>query len=78
MEAALRIKTKVLPGSKIEISDPDLVVGEAVDVIVVVPGKGKRRRALKDILQSSTLPQRKTTAEEVDRRIQEERDSWDR
>ena len=34
MQKALHIKTTVLPGGKIEIVDPELPVGESVDVIV--------------------------------------------
>ena len=34
MQKALRIRTTVLPGGKIEIVDQELSVGESVDVIV--------------------------------------------
>ena len=34
MQKALHIKTTVLPGGKIEIVDPELPVGESVDVVV--------------------------------------------
>ncbi len=42
MEAALHIKTKVLPGKKIEVTAPDLIEGEAVEIFVVFPGPGRR------------------------------------
>jgi hypothetical protein len=35
MEAALRIRTTVLPGHRIEIASPELPDGKAVDVFVV-------------------------------------------
>ena len=34
MQKALHIKTTVLPGGKIEIVDPELPVGESVEVVV--------------------------------------------
>ena len=34
MQKPLRIRTTVLPGSKIEIVDPELPVGESVEVVV--------------------------------------------
>jgi hypothetical protein len=79
MKAALRITTTVLPGSKIEITDPGLVVGEPVDVIVVTHSRVRRKkRTVMDIIESGRLPRRTTSPEDVDRRIQEERSSWDR
>jgi hypothetical protein len=41
MQAELRVQTKVLPGHRIEISSPELVDGEAVDVIVVPAADAK-------------------------------------
>ena len=79
MDAALHIKTRVLPGQKIEVTAPELVEGEPVEVIVVFPGPGRRgRRSVMDIIESGTLPRTGRSAEEVDRYIREERDSWDR
>lgn len=79
MEAALRITTKVLPGKKIEVSSPELVEGEAVEILIVLPGPAKRqKRSVMDIIEGGGFPSRGTTAEEVDRYIEQERDSWDR
>jgi hypothetical protein len=36
MQPALHISTKVLPGNKIEISTPELPVGNAVEVFVII------------------------------------------
>jgi hypothetical protein len=38
METAIRIHTKVLPGHRIEISEPQLSEGSSVDVFVVLSG----------------------------------------
>jgi hypothetical protein len=78
MQSALRITTKVLPGNKIEINLPDSTIGEDIEVIVVLPENPKKnkRRAL-EILDAAHKLGPFRTPEEVDRYIQEERDSWD-
>ena len=45
MQKALRVRTTVLPGGKIEIADRELPVGESVDVIVSQPSASERRSA---------------------------------
>lgn len=79
MDSTIHIKTRVLPGKKIQISSGSLVEGQPVDVFVVtsVPSHRRHRSVLK-MLKSGTPPGVFTTADEVDERIQEERDSWDR
>ena len=78
MQAALRITTKVLPGKRIEINLPDSEIGEDIEVIIVLPEKpkNKQRRAL-EILDAAHKLGPFRTPEEIDRYIQEERDSWD-
>lgn len=79
MAIEVRVKTVVLPGGKIEISDPELVVGEEVTVVVTSESKKPvEQRHVIDILES--LPKHRIfkTAEEVDAYIREERDAWDR
>jgi len=78
MQAALRITTKVLPGKRIEINLPDSEIGEDIEVIIVLPEKpkSKQRRAL-EILDAAHKLGPFRTPEEIDRYIQEERDSWD-
>ena len=79
MESALRIKTKVLPGKRIEIVSSELVEGDSVEVLVVLPAKRRsRRRSVLDLLKSTPAPGAFKSAEEVDKYLQEERDSWDR
>ena len=65
----------MLPGLKIEVSTPGLSVGDEVKLVVApTPQKGE---SVLDIINS--LPGRRMfkTAEEVDRYLREERDSWD-
>lgn len=37
MQTALHLKATVLPGGKIEVTDPQLPCGESVDVFVLLP-----------------------------------------
>jgi hypothetical protein len=79
MESAMHVKTKVLPGKKIEVTSSSLVEGEQVEVFIVFPdaGRGRRRRVL-DIIESTAPPQVFKTADDADRHVEDERSSWDR
>jgi hypothetical protein len=79
MQAALRVKTTVLPGGKIEVTDPQLPSGEAVDVIVLFPeAPAAPRRSVADVLAEAPGHILFRTAEEVDAYLREGRDSWER
>ncbi len=79
MESAMHVKTRVLPGSKIEVTSPSLVEGEQVEVIIVFPTATRgRRRSVLDIVETTPPPQVFKTAEQADQYLQGERDSWDR
>ena len=79
MQAALRVKTTVLPGGKIEVTDPQLPSGEAVDVIVLFPERPViARRSVVDILAEAPGHILFQTVEDVDAYLREERDSWER
>ena len=77
MQKALHVRTKVLPGGKIEIIDQELPVGEDVDV-VVTHSPSNERRSVVDILADAPGHRLFKTAKEVDDYIKEERASWDR
>ncbi len=79
MESAVRVKTAVLPGGRIEITDPELRPGDEVEVIILAPSNGRdRRRSIADILAEAPGGRLFRSAEEVDAYLKEERDSWDR
>jgi hypothetical protein len=83
MNAALHIKTTVLPGKRIEISAPELPEGEAVDLFLVLPQESaspaeSQRPSALDIIASLQGHRLFQTPEEVDQYLQQERDSWDR
>jgi len=79
MQSTLHIQTQVLEGNKIEIDDPHLIVGETVEVFVVLPVVKKQK--VSDILATieNIRDHRSSfrTAEEINQFIREERDSWD-
>ena len=78
MQSAIRITTKVLAGNKLEIQVPSGFVGEEVEVFVIIPEKlqGGRRKVL-ELLTEIRSRHVSRTVEEIDRELQEERNSWD-
>lgn len=78
MQSALRITTRVLPGGKIEVADPNLPSGESVDVIVLFPEANTTRRSIVDILAEAPGHLLFHNVKEVDAYMSEEQDSWER
>jgi len=79
MQPALHLKTTIMPGSKIEITDIKLPPGEFVDVFILLPSSSavKRRSAI-DILAQAPGQRLFKTPAQVDAYLKEERDSWER
>ena len=82
MSAPIRVRTTVLPGSKVEVSVPGLSAGQAVEVVVTVPAAPPAPLTRANLLAwLDSLPPSSKTAEEweqFERDFQEERNSWDR
>jgi hypothetical protein len=80
MQTALRTEITILPGHRLEISDPRLPEGATVEVIVILPDKPvPARQSMLEVLES--LPPRPLlfkTPEEANRYLHKERDSWER
>lgn len=78
----IHLRTTVLAGHRIEITAPDLSVGDDVDVTVVRQARDRserpRRRPMLDIVASLNGHRHFQTPGEVDAYIREERDSWER
>jgi hypothetical protein len=77
----VHVKTRVLPGNRIEVAAEGLREGEDVEVTIKSVGEPeqKPRRGILDFLDS--LPPNKKSPEqwaEFEREFQRERDSWDR
>ena len=78
MQPALHLTTKVLPGNKIEIEIPEGEIGDTVDVFVVLPEKDKsKKRSVLEIIEASRSRNTLRSAEDIDRQLREERNSWD-
>ncbi len=78
IQSAFRITTKVLPGNKVEVELPPGSEGQEVTVFVVLPEQAKPKPL--HILEFLTEARKKhagKTAEEIDRQIRAERESWD-
>lgn len=78
MQTALRMETTILPGHRLELSNPQLPEGATVEVIVVLPTKpALPRRSMIDFLRSLPPgPLLFRTPEEANRYLHEERDAW--
>ncbi|MDJ0904304.1 MAG: hypothetical protein QNJ55_36535 [Xenococcus sp. MO_188.B8] len=78
MQPALHLTTKVLPGKKIEIEIPEGEIGDTVNVFVVLPEKPKnQKRSVLKLIEESRSKHALRSAEDIDRQLKEERDSWD-
>ncbi|ELS01457.1 hypothetical protein Xen7305DRAFT_00011610 [Xenococcus sp. PCC 7305] len=78
MQPALHLTTKVLPGNKIEIEIPEGSIGDTVDVFVVMPEKPQQKKqSVLELIEESRSKHARRSAEDIDRQLQEERDSWD-
>ena len=80
MQTTLRKETTILPGHRLEISDPALPEGAKVEVIVVLPEQPQpRRMSMLDFLESLPPgPRAFRTWDEYERHLREEKDSWER
>ena len=78
-QTVLRLKTTVLASGKVEISAPQLPVGEDVEVIILLPQAAHpERRSALDILAETPGLRQLQTAEEVEDYLREERQGWER
>ena len=79
MQAAYRTQTTILPGHRIEITAPELPEGDTVEVIVVLaPKPNAKGQSVLEIIESLKGHRLFQTPEDVDKYLQQERDSWDR
>jgi hypothetical protein len=77
MSQVLQIRTKVLPGNRIEVSTPDLTVGQEVDV-VVSQSLARPRQSILEFVEALPAGRLFKTPEEADEYLKRERDSWER
>lgn len=77
MRDAWHLKTTVLPGGRVEISDPTLPSGAKVDVFVAAKRSTAPRSAL-EILRQAPGHRLFKSREDVEAYLHEERAAWDR
>lgn len=78
MQAMKTTRAVVQPGGRIEVSTPELPVGQNVEVTIRPLDEPHRRGSARTILARSPGHRLFKSAEEVDAYIRAERDSWDR
>ncbi|MBW4631012.1 MAG: hypothetical protein KME30_03630 [Iphinoe sp. HA4291-MV1] len=78
MQPALHITTHVLPGNKIEIQIPEAKEGDTVDIFVILPDKSlSKRSSVLELIEQICSKRPFRSTENIDRQLQEERDSWE-
>ena len=82
MQTTVRMETTVLPGHRVEVTDPKLPEGAKVEVIVVLAEKPQRQFAsaleFLESLPPGPSPRCFPTWEEYEKFLREEKESWDR
>jgi len=82
MQTALHLTARVQAGNRIEILAPELTVGDAVEVFVVlpntVPSDSSVRGSVMDMVAALPAgPRSGSSWEAIENALQEERDAWD-
>lgn len=78
MQSALHLTAKVLPGNKLELELPPGSEGQEVNVFIVLPAPQKVEPSnILEIIAEARHHRIGMTAEEIDRYLQAERESWD-
>ena len=77
MQKASHIRTTVQPGGKVEFVNPELEVGQTVDMVALHESSVKGR-SIMEILSSGPERRLFQTAEEVRACLAEEKATWDR
>ena len=82
LQAAFHLTARVQSGSRIEITAPDLSEGQEVEVFLIprvpAPAPAPRPTAIEFLDALPPGPRSAETWDEIDRQLQEGRDSWDR
>jgi len=80
MQTALRMETTILPGHRLEVTNPELPEGAKVEIIVVLPEKPEPEvGSLSEFLASLPPgPRAFKTWEEYEKHLKEEKDAWER
>ncbi len=79
MDTIVKTRCRVLPGNRVEVTVPEVEVGEEVEVTVAARRRMPKRprRSMQEILAEFPPPGLFKTPKEVDEYLKAERDSWD-
>lgn len=78
MQSSIHITTKILPGNKIEIQIPEASIGDTVDVFIVFPNQSESNRVSAiDLIEQIRSKISFRTSEDINKQLQDERNSWD-
>ena len=77
MTSALLVRTKVLPGHRIEIAAPELPEGRMASVFIVLDETEAVKRPLREVLGDYAGGEVFQSAEQVDAYLRAERESWE-
>lgn len=82
MQTALRLKTNVLPGGRIEVIDSHLVPHTEVELIVMLPDRSSEVATFPDVIafldSLPTVTRSIAEWEEMEQEFREGRESWER
>jgi hypothetical protein len=82
MPATLHLETTVLPGHRLEVTDPHLPEGSKVELIVVLPDRSASQRIsmveFLSALPTEPSPRCFRTWDEYKSHLREEKDLWER
>lgn len=81
MRILTRVRTKVLPGNRVEVSAPELPEGASVEVLIqAIPEQGEKFTLYEWLTAEPPQPKPRSAEswEEYEMLIQQEREAWDR
>ena len=79
METTIHKAVTVLPGHRLELTDPQLPEGARVEVTVVVRQMPRQRISMLELVDSLPPgPRAFPTWDEYERHLREEKEAWDR
>jgi hypothetical protein len=76
-QTAIRLRTTILPGHRVEVSSPELPEGRTATVLILLDEPPSDKRPLREVLGDYQGGGLFRTAEEVENYLRAERESWD-
>lgn len=77
MHSIIQIRTRVLPGNRVEITSPELAEGEIVDITVSKSQGSPPKRSVLEMIESFPTGRAFKSTQEIDAFLAQERRSWE-